>query len=295
MRAVGGGETILEEETLYRRGDGAIISLNVSVTPVRDEDGTVHTAVAAFSDVTPLKELERTRETSLAAVAHDLKTPLTTIRGLAQLLLRGLERGRPAEAATLATRLGQIVAATGRASALVDEQLDLARVRAGQRLTMEPQPNDLAALVRRVVEEQRTVAGRRRLDAAATALPGQFDQVRLERALGNLLANALKYSPGGEPVLVRLSAAGAAAAGGRWATLIVEDHGVGIPADDLPHLGEHFFRGGNVVGRIGGTGLGLASARQIVAAHGGTLAIASTEGAGTTVTIRLPLDPAPRR
>lgn len=131
VRAVTDGETILEAETLYRRGDGRIISLNVSVTPVRDADGTVTTAVVAFSDLTPLKELERTRETFLAAVAHDLKTPLTAIRGLAQLLQRGAERGRIPDAATLATRLGQIVAATGRANALVEEQLDLARVRAG--------------------------------------------------------------------------------------------------------------------------------------------------------------------
>ncbi len=95
VRAVTGGETIREEETLYRRGDGQIITLNVNVVPVRDADGTVTTAVAAFSDLTPLKELEQTRETFLAAIAHDLKTPLTTIRGLAQLLQRGVEHGRP--------------------------------------------------------------------------------------------------------------------------------------------------------------------------------------------------------
>lgn len=292
VRAILDGETILEEETLYRRGDGRIISLGVNAAPVRDADGTVTAAVAAFSDLTPLKELERTRETFLAGVAHDLRTPLTAIRGLAQLLQRGAERGRIPDAATLATRLGQIVAATGRANALVEEQLDLARVRAGQALTIERQPVDLAAIVRRVVEEQQTTDGRLRLELAAQALPGQFDQPRMERALGNLVANALKYSPGGEPVLVRLVADAPGAAGDLgYATVTVADQGVGIPADDMPHLGEHFYRGGNVVGRIGGSGLGLATAREIVTAHGGTLALASAEGTGTTVTVRLPLDP----
>jgi PAS domain S-box-containing protein len=290
VRAVLHGETILEEETLYRRGDGQIISLSVNVAPVRDADGAMTTAVAAFSDLTPLKELERTRETFLAAVAHDLKTPLTSIRGLAQLLQRGVERGRLPDATTLATRLGQIVAATGRANALVEEQLDLARVRAGQALMMERHPADLATIVRRVVEEQQTTDGRLRLELGAPALPGQFDQLRLERALGNLIANALKYSPGGEPVLVQLVVEGPEATGAVAATVTIADRGVGIPTEDMPHLGEHFYRGGNVVGRIGGTGLGLASAREIVAAHGGTLVITSAEGTGTTVTVRLPLD-----
>ena len=291
VRAVVDGETLLEEELLYRRGDGQIVSLSVNVAPVRDADGVVTTAVAAFSDLTPLKELERTRETFFAAVAHDLRTPLTTIRGLAQLLQRGAARGQTPDATTLVARLGQIVAATGRANALVEEQLDLARVRAGEALTMERQPTDLATIVQRVIEELQTADGRLHLEPAATALPGQLDPSRLERAVGNLVANALKYSPGGEPVVVRLVAAGPDGAGTPWATLTVADRGVGIPADDLPRLGEHFFRGGNVVGRIGGTGLGLASAREIVAAHGGSLAIASVEGAGTTITVRLPLDP----
>jgi len=293
VRGVREGETILEEETLYRRGDGRIVTLSVNVAPVHDGDGVVTMAVVAFSDLTPLKDLERTRETFLAAVAHDLKTPLTTIRGLAQLLQRGAQRGRLPDAATLATRLAQIVAATGRANTLVEEQLDLARVQVGQALTMERRPTDLAAIVRRTVEELQPLSGRLRLESAATVLPGRFDQVRLERAIGNLVANALKYSPGGEPVLVRLVAEGRDEAGSAWATLTVADRGVGIPAADMLHLGEHFFRGSNVVGQIGGTGLGLASAREIVTAHGGTLALTSAEGAGTTVTVRLPLDPPP--
>ncbi len=168
-------------------------------------------------------------------------------------------------------------------------------MRVGQALAMERRPNDLAAIVRRTVEEQQTAGGRLHLESVATALPGQFDQPRLERAVGNLVANALKYSPGGEPILVRLVADGADESGIPWATLTIADRGVGIPANDLPRLGEHFFRGGNVVGRIGGTGLGLASAREIVATHGGTLAITSAEGVGTTVTVRLPRDPTTRQ
>lgn len=287
VRAVVGGETILEEETRYRRGDGEIISLSVNAAPVRNANGSVTTAVAAFSDLTLLKELERTRETFLAAVAHDLKTPLTTIRGLAQLLLRGVARGRIPEAATLAARLEQIVAATDRAAAMVGEQLDLARVRAGQALVLERRAADLSAIVRRVVEEQQTAEARIQLTIAAPSLPGDFDPPRLERAIGNVVSNALKYSPGATPVVITVAVE--ERDGALWAVLTIADRGVGIPAEDLPRLGEHFYRAGNVIGRITGTGLGIASARESVAAHGGTLAVASTEGVGTTVTIRLPL------
>ncbi len=98
----------------------------------------------------------------------------------------------------------------------------LARGEAGA-LAMERRPSDLAAIVRRTVEEQQTADGRLHLESAATALPGQFDQPRLERAVGNLVANALKYSPGDEPILVRLVAETADAAGIPWATLTIAD------------------------------------------------------------------------
>jgi signal transduction histidine kinase len=106
----------------------------------------------------------------------------------------------------------------------------------------------------------------------------------VERVVANLVSNAIKYSPGGGDVRVEL----AAEAG--WAVLRVQDQGVGIPAADLPRVFEQFHRAANVAGRIGGTGLGLAGARHIVEQHGGSIALESQEGVGTTVTVRLPLN-----
>ena len=105
--------------------------------------------------------------------------------------------------------------------------------------------------------------------------------------IANLLSNAIKYSPdGGEVTLaVRRDAAG------DRAVLEVRDRGLGIPAADLPRVFERFRRGSNVVGRIPGTGIGLAGARQVVEQHGGAIAVDSVEGAGTTVTIQLPIQP----
>jgi signal transduction histidine kinase len=117
---------------------------------------------------------------------------------------------------------------------------------------------------------------------------GLWDADRLTRVLENLVANAIKYSPPGSNVVVRVDRE--EAPDGPVAVLSITDHGVGIPADDLPHIFERFRRGGNVAGRIAGSGLGLWGSQQIVAQHGGTIAIDSTEGKGTIVTVRLPLN-----
>jgi signal transduction histidine kinase len=111
---------------------------------------------------------------------------------------------------------------------------------------------------------------------------GDWDGPRLRRVLDNLLSNAIKYSPAGGEVVVTL------AADGDSAVLRVRDQGLGIPAEDLPHIFERFRRARNAA-EIVGTGLGLSGARQLVEQHGGTIQVESQEGAGSTFTVRLPL------
>src|SRR5205085_140437 len=120
------------------------------------------------------------------------------------------------------------------------------------------------------------------VEATVSALVGLWDGARLERVLLNLFANAVKYSPDGGAISLTVSRED------HWAVVTVRDQGLGIPAADLPHIFERFHRAGNV-GRISGTGIGLAEARQIVEQHGGTVTVASQEGCGTTFTLRLPL------
>ncbi|HEY8694521.1 MAG TPA: sensor histidine kinase, partial [Chloroflexota bacterium] len=123
---------------------------------------------------------------------------------------------------------------------------------------------------------------RLRVSATAPAVPGVWDVARVHRVVANLLANAIKYSPAGGDVVVLVGV------DGDWAVLAVCDEGLGIPAADLPHVFERFHRGSNVE-RISGTGIGLAGAKDIVELHGGTIAVTSIEGRGTTVAVRLPL------
>jgi signal transduction histidine kinase len=121
-------------------------------------------------------------------------------------------------------------------------------------------------------------------------LIGVWDAARLGRVLDNLVANAIKYSPAGGQISIEVEQEVGAAGG--WAALCVRDEGIGIPEADQPHIFERFRRGGNVVGHIAGTGIGLAGACQIVEQHGGSIVVSSREGAGSAFTIRLPLGPA---
>jgi signal transduction histidine kinase len=163
--------------------------------------------------------------------------------------------------------------------------LDAARLQEGRPLELDRRPTDLVALARRAAAECQQTTGRHRIrcEAQVPRLVGRWDAARLERVLGNLLDNAVKYSPGGTEITLTVARSGATA------VVAVRDRGVGIPAGDLPRVFERFYRGSNVAGRIGGTGLGLAGVKRIVEQHGGTIEVESVEGVGSTFTVRLPL------
>ena len=211
------------------------------------------------------------------------------MKGQAQLLRRRAQRGR-ADQTTLETGLAAIEAATDRATRLIGELTDAARLEAQRPLELRRTAIDLVALAKASITESQAAASGQQLhlEVGVPEVVGLWDADRLTRVLENLVANAIKYSPAGSTVVVRVDRE--EAPGGPRAVLSVADQGVGIPAADLPHIFERFRRGGNVAGRIAGSGLGLWGSQRIVAQHGGTIAIDSTEGRGTTVTVRLPLE-----
>jgi signal transduction histidine kinase/FixJ family two-component response regulator len=229
----------------------------------------------------------RARNDLLAAVSHDLRSPLTSIRGHAQILLRQLARGRVPEPERLKETLTTFESLVQRMTGQLDEMLDLARLHTGEPLDLRLQRMDLVALVRGVVDDLRGVTPQCQIHFAAQvpSAPGYWDATRLERVVLNLVHNAIKYSPGGGAIAVSVAADPARP---DWAEISVEDHGLGIPAADLPHIFNRFHRASNV-GTIDGTGLGLAICRQIVEQHGGTITVASEVGQGSVFTVRLPL------
>ncbi len=255
-------------------------------------------AALAIENARLYRDLElaiRTRDEYLAAISHDLRNPLTAIRGSAQLVARLLKRLELEQPEPLGAALGIIDSATVRMERLVKGLLDLARLETGRPLELQRTETDLAALARQVAGEVQQSASGQTIDLEADVeVIGEWDSARLERVIANLLDNAMKFSHQGSHVEVRVREE--QRRGSAVAVLEVTDRGIGIPAEDLPRVFDRFHRGSNVVGRIGGTGLGLAGARQIVEEHGGSISLTSEQGKGTTIRVELPLaadEPAP--
>jgi signal transduction histidine kinase len=225
-----------------------------------------------------------TRDGFLAAASHDLRNPLGAISASAEILERSAERPGGVPPERLRACLGHIRLATRRMATLIDGFLDVARVELGRPLELALEDADLVPLVRQVVAEcQQTATHLTIACETPERLVARVDVSRLQRVVANVLGNAVKYSPGGGAVRVALTRDGPAAA------LSVRDSGIGIPEQELGRVFERFYRASNVAGRIAGTGIGLAGVRQIVHEHGGTIAIESALGAGTHITIRVPL------
>ncbi len=290
------------------RKDGSEFPVEVSLSPVATENGMV--VIAAARDVSERKRAESEREELLrreqlaraeveaalhlrdqvlSTVSHDLGQPLAAVRIGVRMLRRLAQAGRLAPEAMAQVDL--IDTAARRMSAMIDELRDTARIQSGRPLELEYQPTDLVALARREVGlwQQMTAHHRITVDTELSELVGEWDERRLERVLSNLLDNAVKYSPEGGDIIVAVRRVHLDGAGYSWAELTVTDQGLGIPADELPHIFDRFHRARNVAGRVAGTGLGLVAAKQIVEQHGGQITVTSREARGTTVTIRLPI------
>ena len=237
------------------------------------------------------REAVRLRNEFLSNVSHDLKTPITAVKGMAQLLKRRTLRSGLIGIEGFVDGLETINTTATKMTAQIDELLDVARLQFGQPLELQQQLTELVALARRAIGDYQKQTQRHnlRVEAQTPGVQVVGDAVRLERVLSNLLSNAVKYTPGGGEIVLSV-AQERDEAGAEWAVLAVRDQGIGIPAADLPHIFERFHRAANVTGHIAGTGIGLAGSRQIIEQHGGRMTAASAEGVGTTVTVRLPLE-----
>jgi signal transduction histidine kinase len=229
-------------------------------------------------------------EENLATTMHDVMSPLSYIKAVAQRLRR-IENQLcdPGDFSDFRASLEGIDAAVNRTAAALSALAHSARLSTENRATLSHERTELAGLVRRVVIAEQLMARDHsiRIVEAPLMLEGAWDADGVERMLSNLISNAVKYSPPSRSIDVCLSCE--IDGEGQWAVLRVIDQGLGIPARDLPFVFEPFRRGSNV-GSVSGTGLGLASVWQTVKVHDGRLWVESEEGKGTSVTVSLPLD-----
>ncbi len=269
---------------------------------VEDEAIIVQMAQMTSIAITNVRLYQQSREAVVArdqllsVVSHDLKNPLGTIKGYAQLLQRSLQRKTPDMERQIAFGLERINATVVKMTMQVNELLDITHLQLGQRLELIRQETDLVSLLRQCVAEfqQTTQRHTLRLSTPSQPLLVRLDVARIERVLTNLLTNAIKYSPNVDYVDITLEYEEKPVVGRqeaeRWAVLQVRDYGIGIPAVDLPYIFERFKRASNVVGTYRGTGVGLANAQQIIQLHGGKIVVSSEEGNGSLFTIYLPVE-----
>jgi signal transduction histidine kinase len=221
------------------------------------------------------------RDKFLGIASHELKTPLTVLKGYALLLARQLRRGS-LEPSQLPGIVDQLVLHAGRLEDLVNDLLDTSRIQHG-RLELQPESLDLVALAATVLERFDDEPAHTLILDAPEPVVGTWDPGRVDQVLTNLVSNAVKYSPDGGEVRVSIREVA------NEATIAVRDEGIGIPKSDQSEVFQPFRRLHNDARLVAGTGLGLYISSQIVARHGGTISLESTPGEGTTFTVRLPM------
>lgn len=227
----------------------------------------------------------RVRDEFLTSASHDLRTPLTAMIGQVELMRMYLESEQSLNAAWLQDRIRATATAGARMHAIVEEITDAAQLQIGHALSLHLAQVDLSAVVRDVVASSFAASPHPGAapvvvdDSRPTWLLG--DRRRLERVVENVIGNAVKYTPSGVPVHVDVRQQDT------WAVVTVRDQGVGIPADEVPHIFTHFYRASTITD-VAGAGIGLAGVKSIVEQHGGHISVESAVGRGTTVTLFLP-------
>ncbi|MCB2189150.1 MAG: hybrid sensor histidine kinase/response regulator [Deltaproteobacteria bacterium] len=286
-QSVEAGRAVGPLEASLLQPDGRQRPLSYTLAPVLGGDGVLLGAVAVFQDISLNKALEQERSAMLSMLVHDMKTPLVSIKGFAGRLLA---KGGELNPEQHRTYLEIISREAGRLQKLVLDFLESSRQNRGG-LALDRQPHDLAALVVRLAEsfaaraEEAGVAINLELPPGGLCLT--LDPVRLEQALGNLLDNALAFSPAGGRVRVCLAPEGAGC------RLEVADQGPGISPEDLPQLFRPFFRSQNQPAKRSGFGLGLAGVKSIVESHNGHIEVISQPGRGSRFVLHLPAGPEP--
>ena len=264
-------------EMRLRRKDGTDFDAAVTCSPVQNPDAEVIGTVTVIRDISQEKALQAQKQRFVAYASHELRTPITNLKTRLYLMRR-----QPGQ---LEGHLDILEEVTDRMKRLVEDLLDVSRFERGV-ISLQPVLLDVQTLARSVATMQVPEAERKGIDMQLD-LPGERVEVygdpeRIVQVITNLVVNAINYTPPGGQVTVAVRPASPR---DRFVTIDVQDTGVGIPAEHLPHIFQPFYR---VDKRVEGTGLGLSITQQIVELHGGRIAVDSTVGAGSTFHVFLP-------
>ena len=283
-RAIRTGETVRAEELVIHLPDGQAVTTVINATPVRSAEGQIVSVIATMQDMTPLEDLERLRAEFLGMVSHELRMPLTTIKGSAASALSSTSPFNPAEAYQFFRIIDE---QADHMRSLINDLLDVTRIEAGT-LSITPETSGVASLVdqARAAFLGGGAKNNIEIDLPADLPPVAADRQRVVQVLVNLLSSASKYSPASSTIMVTASQQDSHVA------VSVADEGRGVSAEELPRLFRKFSRINGADGKteVGGEGLGLSVCKGIVEAHGGRIwAVSDGPGLGTRFTFTIPV------
>ncbi|MEP7105680.1 MAG: HAMP domain-containing sensor histidine kinase [Chloroflexota bacterium] len=264
----------------------AILARLAATTVVRMRESEISAREASEREAR-MRDLERAKSEFLRLASHELRGPVSIMRGYLGMLEDQTLGPLPAPVQKVVPIM---VASSLGISHTIDQMLDAARLE-DSRLQVRPRRVDLSRLVREATQNVQLLRGGShpvRCEGCAVAVPADLDEARITTVVGNLVSNAMKYSAEGSEVLVRMKVVG------DRARIHISDHGVGIAAADMPRLFTRFGRIVNEATRdISGTGLGLYLSRELARLHRGDITAVSVAGEGSTFTLELPLPPTP--
>ena len=281
-QALGNAETVRAEEIVISVPDGRSVTTLLNATPIYGEDGAVESVVVTMQDLAPFEELDRQRSAFIGLVSHELRAPLTSIKGSAATVLDAARVLDPAEVLQL---FRIIDAQANHMDGLIGDLLDAGRIDTGT-LSVTPEPSKVASLVDEARNTFLSGGGRHSvfIDLPPDLPHVLADRRRIVQVLNNLFSNAARHSP--ESTAIRV----AAVRDGVHVAISVSDEGRGVPPERLPHLFQKYPGGRGRESGLAGSGLGLAICKGLVEAHGGRISAASAgAGQGTRFTFTVPL------
>ncbi len=265
---------------------GRLVGLLCSGTDVTDYKHAIEEVAHREAELAQAREIDRLKSNFVSSISHDLRTPLTSIKGYAEFLEDGIGGELSDEQREF---VAQIERGARRLENLVDDLLDFARFDAGT-FTLRCEPTDLGSMLSEVAQSMQPQCEENRLQLKVSLPPeplvGSFDQKRIERVLANLVSNAVKFTPAGGSICLEAERVG------QELRCAVIDSGPGIEPDDQPRLFQRFSQLATGLHK-GGTGLGLSISKSIIEAHGGQIGVSSRPGEGATFWFTLPAEPSP--
>ncbi|HBE28294.1 MAG TPA: hypothetical protein DDW25_05320 [Ktedonobacter sp.] len=268
-------------ETVRRRKDGTNVDVSLSISPIKDSAGNITGAAKIARDITERLEIERRKDEFISMASHELKTPVTSIKGFTQLLRRRFQQRDDQESAHFLARMDMQL---NKLTQLIRDLLDVSKMQAGQ-LAYREEPFELDVLVQETIENVQGTTQTHRLILEKLESVRVFgDRDRLGQVLINLLTNAIKYSPQADKVLVQVVAEGA------QAVVRVQDFGVGIAEAYQAKIFERFYQISDPeMKAYSGLGIGLYIASEIIKRHEGRIRVESRKGTGSTFSFGLSL------